>query len=272
MDSSEVLSPTNFLLSREELILLLRLIDAVYVFGLEADPLDNLTEQQQAVGLLYAERALRAKGLAMLNEQGQLKIQRDLLEAVGTCAYPHKSIVTHHFAANALPIPCFFHLRDKSIIAHTISESVLHHLVLLADQQSLLNEILSVCCCETLPETVAIDINLKGEVFSQAHERAMKGEIQAAVDVLTVNKVNEVSAEIVSKMLSSSHNVSVIHILTPLPENSLAKRELTILHNTETAWLMVQSETDATNSTFTLQPITTDKFKTLLEDILSGEI
>lgn len=258
-----------FLLSREELVLLLRLLDANSVLGLDTDPLGALTDQQFATGLIYAERALRARQLAMLDEKGNLKVQSDLLKAIGTCAYPHKSLAIHCFPeTDSAPSRYFFHWRsDKSAVVHSIPQDALHLLTSLADEESLLTTAVSVCRCKAVSKDVVADINLESEVLANARSIIAKGDAASAEKLLIENNANHKSATALVKILSTPHSLAVIHFLSPRPEDTLASREVTILHNAETAWLMTQSESNAENSTLALQQISNEELLTYFQDM-----
>lgn len=261
-----------FLLSKEELTLLLRLLDTNFILGLDPDPLGALTEQQQAVGLIGAERALRSRQLAMLDEKGSLKVQNDLLQVVGTCAYPHKSLAIHYFSeVNSTPSRYFFYWRnDKSAVVHTIPQDALHLLALLEDETALLNAAVSVCQCNVASKDGMVDINLTSEVLTAVRSIAMKGDAESATKLLIENNVNRESAVALIKLLSAPYSLTVIYFLTPRPENTLASREVTILCNAEIAWLMTQTESNTDNSTFVLQQISGEELLVYLRDMWSS--
>ena len=91
MNDKNEFEPVDLLLSREELLLLLDLLQANTIPGLEVDPFGELNDAQRQLAIVWAGRALRARELAQLNEAGELMVHDDLLTAVGTCAYADKA-------------------------------------------------------------------------------------------------------------------------------------------------------------------------------------
>ena len=64
MATDNAVEPVNIMLSRDELLLVLGLINTEYIPGLDADPLGELSTDQLVLALTVAGRGLRARGLA----------------------------------------------------------------------------------------------------------------------------------------------------------------------------------------------------------------
>src|SRR5512145_1990409 len=120
MNGNNTSEPIQILLSREELLFVLNLLQAGFIPGLDDDPLGELTAEQQAFALTVAGRALRARELAQQHPDGQWVVHNNLLLAVGGCAYAQGIISVYHWPSNsALPRRFFGHLRENQAIAHT---------------------------------------------------------------------------------------------------------------------------------------------------------
>ena len=119
--------PMNVLLSRDELLLMLQLLRAPTLAGLDANPAGDWNAEQQRVALTVAERALRARDLAHLRPGGELAVHTALLAAVGVCAYPQATLFVYHWPANAEAATRYFaHQRQGELVAHTRPADVLH--------------------------------------------------------------------------------------------------------------------------------------------------
>lgn len=259
------------LLSREEVVLVLNLLKADYIFGLEPDPLLQLTPEQAAVGLIYAERALRARDLARVDETGRVVLREAVLLGVGTCVYPQWSLLLHHFSPQGQPTRCFSHRNEKVYVVHTALEGgVLHRFDLLADQEALLAEILKQCGCTELSVAEGAPFKVKGDAIVQAREQAQQApqaSPDAVAEKLVAGGADGAAAYRLAQSLVKPHQISVFHALTQLPENKLAKREVAVIHNTHSGWLMAQAATDADQDLQTVQPVTTASLKTLLQSL-----
>src|SRR4051812_13905336 len=86
--------------SPEELLVILNTLETQAIPGLVADTWIGLTPEQQDLTLSVAARALEARGLAQVDDAGQLRVHRGLLTAVGVCAYPDRSTVIDHWSAD----------------------------------------------------------------------------------------------------------------------------------------------------------------------------
>src|SRR5690349_19874224 len=110
----------QFVLSREELLLILNLLGTGYSFGLETEPLGEISAEQKAFSLVCAERALRARGLARLDEDRHLKVQAGLLKAVAVCGYAARSLLVHYFGAQGQARRLFGHVHADGITGHNL--------------------------------------------------------------------------------------------------------------------------------------------------------
>ena len=73
----------NILLSREELLYVLNILQAQTIPGLDADPLGQMDGPQHQLALVVAERALRARELAISHNGSGMVVHNALLTAVG---------------------------------------------------------------------------------------------------------------------------------------------------------------------------------------------
>ncbi len=99
---------TSVVLSREEVLAILALLQVVYIPGLDRDPIPSLTVEQQATEILCGERSLRARELARMGVDGRIQVQRDILELIGTCGYAEGSLVVTYLTDTRMRT-CFAH-------------------------------------------------------------------------------------------------------------------------------------------------------------------
>ena len=174
MNSDETQPLINFLLSREELILILKILKTDYLPGIDVDPIKGLTKDQIGIGILYAERSLRARELARIMPDGNLAINDALLKAVAVCAFPNRSIYLHHFPADDLPVLGFGHMFDEAVIVHTLPEVGLHLFSILPNHISLVQQLMIHSKSTELQKFSADPIKISGITLSQTQEQARK--------------------------------------------------------------------------------------------------
>jgi len=255
---------TSFLLSREELLLLLKLLNADYILGLTPDPLGELSAKQQAFAFIYAERALRARQLATVDEQGVLKVQRELLDIIGICVYPERSVVAHHILPNKQASLFTGHCREAQYAIHLIPEAALHHITLHPTSATFFNELIAFCRCQKLPEALTEGMFIDGETYKRLCESVSSGNELASLNLLLEQGVTHDSAQSFVTTLLAPHTISVVQFLNPLSTNSLAKREMTILQSESQAWLVVQSNRIDSDELVSIQPLTTQMLTRVL--------
>jgi hypothetical protein len=244
-DSTE---PINLLLSREELLLTLRLLQVDSIPGLDNDPQGNLTPDGLELALTVAGRALRARELAQVQDDGSLALHNLLMTAVGICAYATQTIFVYHWQEDGdLPLRYFGHMRGDDFAAHTRPDDVLHLFTLLPTKAHMLEQILRLCAWEDRQDKAQKNGAYSLEVtdFGQVRQWAREGEVDTAVTHLTNHQANPEAAEALVSTLSHSPHVSIMQMLKQQADQSVAKQDFTLVQDQDHSWLMTSPTGDA---------------------------
>jgi hypothetical protein len=211
MNDENAQQPVNILLSQKELQVVLDLLETDYIPGLDADPLGNLTAEQQSLALTVANHALQARELVQVQERGKLVVHNTLLTAVGVCAYSQKSIFVYHWPTNAEnPTRYFGHIREDNIVAHT-----------------------------RVPASPAHELTVPGEDFAMVRLLADAGDTEKAIGLLTNNETPANTARALAVTLATSPRVSIMQTLKYVGAESIQKRDFTLLQNGQHTWLVI---------------------------------
>ena len=264
-------SMPSFVLSREELLFLLRLIGAKDIPGLGDDPLlGQLNTEQQALGMVYAERTLRDRGLARIDESSELQLHTELLQAVTACAFSHRSIVVYHLDANRRATQYFGHIREQTVIAHTKPEPPLHRLHMLHDEHALIQEILTLVQAEDMPESDPAAIVFPLAFVPKIRELAAQGEHNTALNLLLENGVAAGPGSRLLQTLAGKYALTIFQNYNRLLDGSFLTRSVTLLRNQHIAWMMFSPQKEDGNVTF--RPFTTPQLRELLESWLKVQM
>ncbi|GAB4452856.1 MAG: hypothetical protein Kow0031_35170 [Anaerolineae bacterium] len=244
MADEQIVEPINILLSREELLLVLDLLQAETIPGLDPDPtLGDLTPDQRSLALTVAERALRARELVQVQDGGELIVHRRLLTAVGVCAYPNSAVLVYHWPSQAdLPVRYFGHLRGNDIVAHSVPDSTLHLFSLLPSREQLVGQVLAVAQVEEVAAE-AIEFSVPAAVLGQAREQANAAQAEAALATLTGSDVPAEAAQAFAASLSGGPRITILQLLKQQPGGA-ARQDITLLQNGSAAWLVSQPSTE----------------------------
>ena len=267
MADEQILEPINILLSREELLLVLDLLEADTIPGLDADPtLGELTPEQRSLALTVAERALRARELVQLEANGELIIHKRLLTAVGVCAYPHSAVLVYHWPSQAdTPVRYFGHLRGDDVIAHSVPDSTLHMFSLLLSRAQLVEQVLAVAQYQEVAAN-ALEFNIPASVLGQVRELANAAEVDAATTVLSENGVATASAQAFVHTLAGNPRVTIMQLLKQQSQGDPLRQDVTLLQNGNSAWLV--SQQTESNTDLWVKTITQAELTALLIDVL----
>lgn len=267
MSDENGFEPINILLSREELIFILDLLQANSIPGLDADPLGDLNAQQRTMAMIWAERALRARELGRLDENGEVVLHHALLTAVGVCAYSSQAIFIFHWPeATAEPRRYFGHIRGDDIAGHTRPDDVLHQFSLLPSREHLLAQIFDFCGYANGSESADLTMTVSNSHFVRARELTSEGQTQAAADLLIGDTAPADTAAAFAGTLADSPRVSILQTLKQDGEDTVQKSDFTIVQNDKYTWFIAPAQDDEA----TLLVKTTDKseLETLLAELL----
>ncbi len=230
---------TSFLLSREELILLLDLLQSAAIPGLDSDPLGELNDDQRALAFIWAGRALRARELATVGDDDSLLVDEKLLTAVSTCAYWKTAINVYHWSApGQTPVRFFGYAGNGQVATHTRPEDVLHRLSVLPSPEALVEEVTAVCQCQSVPETPTVPYQLSRELFVKARELAEAQETEAAQTALHQGGLPQDSAQALTAVLSGTPRMSIWQLVSRAENGAAHTHEYTLLQQGQAAWLI----------------------------------
>lgn len=232
----------SVILSREELSFLLFLVKANFIPGMDSDPAGEPTPEQQKRSLAEAERALRARDLAKVDENGDVAVREKLLLMAGVCAYSELTITLHQFPSQRQPRRVFWHIQSGVIVMHTRPEPPLHGLEFLLGRDGLHNNILQACQMINQPALSLPAINATNALVKTVREAAPQN-VKQAVRLLVEQDVAEQSAQEICGVLSSEYIVSALHLAANQNGNTI-RQSMTLLTGTSSSWLMTNTGED----------------------------
>lgn len=264
MNGDPTQQPINLLLSREELLLVLKLLGVETIPGLDADPQGALDAGQQAVALRVAERALRARALADVRD-GQVALHNALISAVGTCAFPQRTVFVYHWPAGGEEaIRYFGHLRGDEVVVHTRPADVLHLFSRMPSAGYFAEQMLAACAVTAAEPAVSGGFTLASAAFTRLRQLAEGGSTQAALDLLRQTGIDATGAGALVATLAHNPAVSIVQ-MRKQQDGAVAGQEFTLLQNSQHAWL-VQLDASATERPLQVQPAS----RQTVERLLSG--
>lgn len=261
--AGESAQPINILLSRDELLFVLDTLKASFILGLDTDPMGDRDQEQQSLAMMVASRALRARGLAQLLDNGQIAIHNALIAAVGVCAYPQQTISVYHWPSQEeFTTRYFAHIRGNEVVVHTRPEDVLHLLSRLPSKEYLVDQMLNVCRVNDNQNADTMQVTLPSQLFGQIRQLTQQGNPQDALGVLAQNGVASDSANSLVTTLAHDPHVSVVQTLKRQAAGAVEKKECTIIQNSVHAWLVQPS--DQSNATLAINAVSKGEVQGLL--------
>lgn len=235
----ETNSRIRFMLSFEELYLVLSLVDGNAFPGMEMEAFNALSDREKATSLLVAERGLRARELGVIDGEGRLLVDRDLLELVKICAGPEKLLAVQHLPAGGFPLQTFnaFFGRDQAVI-HFLPQPGLHMLVQMPDWQAARDEAIRFARTENIIGAAGDGFTLQNAEIRVVSEMAGAGNLQKAAAFLQERAVPNEQAQAFSGLLGKAHDVSLFYAGKKNSEGQTVVERLSVIHDEQHGWLM----------------------------------
>ena len=235
------LTDNSIQLSREELVYLLALLKTDFILGLDPDPMGEMTDEKMKIGLIYSERALRARGLAAIDAKGELQISSTLFALVETCAYAEFSVALHSFPSGAPRQQAFWHKRNDLIVRHTKPSTPLH-LFDFVQEDKFAQDIFSVCDISNFSDTEYPEAKTTNEVLAKTKEDSPDAETIEAI--LVKDGIDATTAKELGVLLANEHTVIAIHAVHQKGNDEFEKMKLTILSGKTSTWVVQDKEDD----------------------------
>ena len=232
----------NLLLSRDELLLTLQLLETAVIPGLDPDPLGELSAEAQGVALAVAGRGLRARELARLGDDGTMRLHGTLMQAVGAAAYAEKSVAVFHWEAGAEePQRLFAHVRGDDAVLHLRPDTVLHLFALFGEKAGVAEQLLTFCQWESAGKTSA-KMTLSEAAFANAREAAQNGDAVGAAAALQAAGVAAAAATDIANTMSNNPKVTVFQTIAAGEDGEAMQQDVTIVHDETQAWSVRQAD------------------------------
>ncbi len=268
MAKETVTEPINILLSREELLFVLNLLQANSIPGLDADPAGALNEEQRILALMWGGRALRARELAQIDADDNVVVHNALLTAVGVCAYSNDALFMYHWSENStIPTRYFAHIRGESIATHTRPEDVLHQFTLHPSKEQLFTQIMDVCEYEDVAESQLETINTTKDDFVRVRKFVNQRDAQVAAGVLVNAGASAAAAQAFVDTLANSPRISVFQTLKQEGDTAVKRGDFTLMQDSQHTWLIAPTEAEDSQGLF-IKPTTRTEIAAVLADLL----
>lgn len=264
--------PVNVLLSRDELALVLSLLQAQAIPGMDPEPLGPRTPEQEDTAFVVAARGLRARGLAQVRSAGQpegarLTVHVGVLASVGACAFSTAALFVYHWPSQReLPSRVFGHVRDGVFVIHTPQEDALHRFTMLASQEQLVDQVLAVCQLTEQPAALAGELRLAGNDFARLRELAEQGDLAQASALLAPEPASQVLVDSLLAVLASKPQVTIVQTLQAAAASAVTRRDFTLVQDTSALWLVEPVDGDA--SLLDARPVKRSDVRALLLESL----
>jgi hypothetical protein len=222
-------------LSAEEVLVVMSALDVAGLPGLEVEHWSELGSDQQRLALEVARRALQARGFAQITGNGEFRIHRLPLTAVGACAFTERTIIIHYWPGPGVDARrAFVATLGDSAVVHTAFGGIHEFKLSSADVDlvALLLEDIEIAE-HSLPER--LELALSQIEFENVCEATARGADVQALNALRAARVSEDAARVFSHALADQPRVWMFQTTNRAGGLDPA---FTVLSSSASAWLL----------------------------------
>ncbi|MER2598938.1 MAG: hypothetical protein ABTQ73_05420 [Caldilineales bacterium] len=241
MTSDKKPNAMNVTLSRDELALVLSLLQVDTLPGLEANPLGELNASQAEMSAVVAARGLRARALARVEPtSGQLLLHVGVLGAVSACTGAEAALFAWHWHGDEpSPQRWYGYRRGQNYVVHQPLEDVLHRFTVLSAGTQLVEEALTVCNIESAGQRALVgELYLKGSDFARVRQLIATGATEEAQSVLAASAASPAVVAALLATLVAGPQISIVQLFTRTTTATPLQQDFTLLQNQYALWLM----------------------------------
>ena len=232
---------TEFILGREELVLLVWLLKYPTLPGLGDKPLGDATPGQVKAMLATAERSLGARGWLEIRDSGLLHIQPDLAAMLQICGDPDATIWFSRRQPDGDGDVFHFYLKQDIIVHHDYPKPGLHRLAVLPSPKLLLDHLIQNIPIKGEMELVNYDAQIADSLIIAAKRSAQEAGPVTAAKMLVRNGIEYKFAEALSQAFAQPLGEATLICAGPKIEKP---NELIILTTSNGTWLFQSATKD----------------------------
>jgi len=186
----------SFVLSQEELLVLIRLLGTPALPGLSVEALAELPPEQQAEVLTKAERSLKAKQFIRALGEEEVEIDPVVVALVGSCTVPNTSfLATYHTAERVEARYYHIHRPSETIVEHSFPELGFHRFSSVANQDELVEHIAGLLGLRDQAAPPVSPFRIAEETLTQARDIAQQSDVQAVIEHLRAAHLPDMTAQ-----------------------------------------------------------------------------
>ena len=256
-ESVSVTVPMNFTLSRHELLVILDALGEAIIPGLAADPLGDLSPEQEQLAKTIAQRALLARGFMRMHEDGPA-LHRWILDAIATCAFAPKVIMAIRRSPNdPIPFQFYAHIGEDAIVSHIPSPDALHAFAMIHDHNMLVEQLNAIIRFPKEDEIIEKgSFQIFEPLFSRVREHIATGNTEDARASLTAATEGSRLVDPFIDTMVHEHTLVLLHWLHAIDEHTREERDFTVIHDGQRSWLL-----EANDGTIHIHPTSSPHFK-----------
>lgn len=255
--------PVSLVLTQEELTFLLALMDVSYIPGFEVPPLTSGDDQlREAFALQYAERSLRARGLAEIGADQRLLVNTELQSMLRTCASPDYALLVQQTAGSGEQQSYSGQRKADQVVVHLEPNPTFHQFTVVQDVSAFVDLIIASSNFQDIPEQPERMVHIQGDQLALVRSAVERDDTTGAMDILAASEVPTEAATALVATLASAYGLLTILELRWQNDEDVTQREVTVIQALDQVWVMYEDseQTDV----YILQPISHNSLRQLL--------
>lgn len=262
----------SFVLSQEELKLMLAYFKIASLMGFDSDVFEELSERELSIVMGVAERALFARGFLEIDADNNIKISEVPYAVVGACVSPETSLIIRKNIPDSLSELYFFHAARKMAVYHAVPVTAMHQFIALEDKQAMSKSAFSLLELGTLPALDCPAGELTDEVISNARDAMDKNDHEAAMAILKKTALDpQTIQEFFVSLQKPLYNHTIVHFDHD-PDGEDVEKGFSLLAGENGLWMLqpIEEVSPGVNKV-KLAPVSVDDVAAKIKEYILSE-
>lgn len=231
----------SFAVSNEELHVILKYLDTDRLAGLEFSPAFlRLNTDNDKLLFELAEKALLARGFLKPGEDGKLKLIDPIFAALGTCAFPHTSLLVTKGVFDDHQQIFYFHTYRKMLVIHTVPMTDIHQFMAVDEEKMVFDLLVSFLQLADVDDQRFDPVELELVSLLEARNIAVKQGTSPAFQYLVKNGLHKEIAQTFAESLAKPCLTTTVSYVAQSGE---VTEGFTIIFDATHFWLISPSAT-----------------------------
>jgi hypothetical protein len=256
---------TTFTLSQEEVYFLLEQVRARGMLGIDNAPLAAFDGNQRKVVLDAAARALMARGIIVMGEDGEPLLDKVVRTTIHAAAFAPRTLAVICRDAGASAIQTYIaHHTELIWIEHTQPNPGIHTFTVATASDNIAPALVAMLALENQPAPAGTSFTIDAEELESIQQASNEPDPAVLFDAVRAAGADNATADLFTSMLSGPRTTAILQtIAREVAEEET--RTVTVVSNAQGFWILEA----ITETELLCKPVSAAELRSVLDELIA---